>query len=263
MARNSRDGGGGHDGRGISVAAPAGWVRHGDRCAVVVRDQRRAGFEIEGRVVGFAQGDQRDEVIQLAVVAVRRVKTRRVAARVEVCESAVIEGPARAIDVVVVDVATHGFGFITNQSFTIGEELSVVLNVGNRVLPVTAQVANVTPSEDERVRVGCRFLEIAQVYRHLLDGLTREASTPSDRRADRPDLPQDAAAAGPSSAFVRRLQQHGQARSTSPPATDRQLTMLYCRPCGRFTLHVKPSAGHADYSCVTCQLDPSQTPTAA
>jgi hypothetical protein len=246
----------GHDESMIVVAGPAGWVRLGDHCTVVVSDHHRAGFEIDGHVVGFSQVDQDRETIRLAVLAVRRVKSRRAAARLSVRESAVIDLATDATDVVVVDVATHGFAFTTTHSLVVGDELSVVLNVSSQVVPATAQVANITPIEGDLIRVGCRFLEIAEVYRRLLDQLARDAEIQTDRRSPQGQEPVDDDPAATSSALIQRLRQQAQKRpAASQQIADRQLTMLYCRPCARFTLHVKLSTNNAAYHCVSCDAD--------
>jgi hypothetical protein len=252
-----------HDESAITVAGPAGWVRRGDECTVVVSDHRRAGFEIDGRVAGFAQVDQDRETIRLAVVAVRRVKSRRVAARLPVRESAVIDLAADATDVVVVDVSAHGFAFTTTHSLAVGEELSVVLNVASQVVPATAQVANITQMDGDAIRVGCRFLEVAEIYRRLLAQLARDAEILTDRPSPQEDTPANDDGIGTSSALIRRLGKRAQERSAeSQPVADGQLSMLYCRPCSRFTLHVRPSTSDAAYRCVNCGADQPQASAA-
>jgi hypothetical protein len=255
----------GHDDSVITVAGPAGWVRSGDRCMVVVSDHSRAGYEIDGRVVGFAQVDQDRETIRLAVTAVRRVKSRRATGRLPVCETAVIDMATDATDVVVVDVSAHGFAFTTAHGLEVGDELSVVLNVSGQVVPAAAQVANIRQIDGEHVRVGCQFLEVSEVSRLVLEQLARDAQTPADRRSP-PELEaavDDDEAATPS-ALIQRLRQNAQGRQDeSQQMADRQLTMLYCRPCTRFTLHVKPSTGDAAYRCVSCDEDQREASAAA
>ena len=66
------------------------------------------------------------------------------------------------------------------------------------------------------------------------------------------------------SALIQRLRQSGQEREAESQQTaDRQLTMLYCRPCTRFTLHVKPSTSDTAYRCVSCDENQHDASAAA
>ena len=168
----------GQDESVITVAGPAGWVRSGDQCMVLVSENSRAGYEIDGRVAEFAQVDQDRETIRLAVSAVRRVKSRRATGRVPVRETAAIDMATDATYVVVVDVSTLGFAFTTTHALEVGDELSVVLNVSGQVVLASAQVANITQIEGHHLRVGCQFLEVSETSRRLLEQLALDAKLP-------------------------------------------------------------------------------------
>jgi hypothetical protein len=256
----------GHDESVITVAGPAGWMRSGDQCTMTVSDSHRAGYEIDCWVVGFAQVDLDRETIRFAVAGVRRVKSRRATGRVPLRETAVIDMATDATDVVVVDVSTLGFAFTTTHTLEVGDELSVVLNVSGQVVPAAAQVANITQVDGEHVRVGCQFLEVSDVSRRLLEQLARDAETPTDRRSppEQAEAAVDDDEAAARSALIQRLRQNAQGQQAgSQQIEDRQLTMLYCRPCTRFTLHVKLSNNDAAYRCVSCDEDQREASAAA
>jgi PilZ domain len=244
----------GHDADGILVTTRAGWVRPDDSCSLVVMDEQRAGFEIDGRVISSEPHEDGQEVIRLAVESVRRVKSRRAAPRALLRESALIESPHDPFDVEVVDVGADGLAFITDQPFQVGESMAAMLNVEHQVLRVRAQVANVSSLGLGRSRVGCRFVEIAEVHRMLLNDLAREGARPSARSAGDRDQVEDA---GAFSALIRRL-----AASESPTrerAVERALTTVYCQQCTRFTLHRKPSNGDAAWACMNCDAGTTAT----
>jgi hypothetical protein len=241
----------GHDDQGITLAVPIGEVCAEDACCVLVKKERGAGFEIDARVVSVKPSGDGHEVVRLAIAVVRWVKIRRIAPRAPVRESALVESSGAAFDVEVIDVAAYGFAFITNHPLQVGEELSVMLNIGHQVLRASAKVANVSQLGADRNRVGCQFVRIAEVHRHLLDQVARQSPTVADRRAANPPL--TGAQSGDASALIRRLR-----RSAETPqlrfekAAERQMTALYCRACARVTLHVKLAASEVPWLCMNC-----------
>jgi PilZ domain len=248
----------GQDGQALLVAVAESRVAADEACAILVLDERRAGFLVDVHVTGIELDQDGDDRLRCAVTGVRRVKSRRVAARALVSESAVVEGGKDAFDVQVADVSAYGMAFVTDERFEVDEEVALTLNVEHQVVPVRALVTNVTALGPVLRRVGCRFTRIAELHRHVLDSLAERAEPASDRR----ETPQPAAASG----LMRRLAEPSPGAPASAPdeqapAPDRwSMTALYCAACARFTLHHRPSAVDAAWSCMTCDANPAKTP---
>lgn len=110
-----------------------------------------------------------DDRILMAVRGVRRGRSRRTSRRALVAESAVVEFGGESIDVDIVDVSADGFAFSSRDPFDVGESLAAVLTVDRQVILTAARVINVSPMGGSRQRVGCRFSQIAEHHRKLLD----------------------------------------------------------------------------------------------
>jgi PilZ domain-containing protein len=242
----------GDDGQALQIEVPAGRVDVGHECPLVVMDARRAGFLVEGEAIAMEAVDGSLDRVLVAVSSVQRIKSRRVAERAMVQESAVVEGGSDAFDVRLADVSAYGAAFFTERDFAVGDEVLLTLNVEHQVVPAQGQVTNVSPLPHGERRIGCRFTQIAEVHRRLLDTLADRTEAPSDRRAAEPASPLRSrlGATGPASAEAS-VEAAAPGRHPDPWT----MTALYCRACARFTLHHKTSAADAPWACVTCTAD--------
>jgi PilZ domain len=250
----------GADGRALQIDVPAGRVEVGHDCPLVIMDARRAGFLVEGEAIAIQPANGSLDRVSVAVSGVQRIKSRRVAERAMVQESAVVEGGSDAYDVQLADVSAYGAAFVSERPLQAGDEVLITLNVEHQVVPARARIMNVSSVTDGERRIGCRFTQIAEVHRRLLDTLTERTETPSDRRAE-PVAP-------PASSLRNRLAATDPSRDASavPDEPGRNpdpwtMTALYCRACARFTLHHKRSAADAAWACMTCEADRSANPS--
>jgi hypothetical protein len=174
----------GYSEEGIVLTAPDDTARPGDTVTVLVVDERRAGFAVEGDVAACGPVPEGGQSIRVAVAAIRRVKDRRVSGRTATDESAVVETRWEAFDVEVIDVGKDGFAFIIDQAVALGESLAVTLNLGGLAIPARAHVINVSPLQYPHSRVGCRFSAISATHLQAVLHATQRDASATNRRQD-------------------------------------------------------------------------------
>jgi len=171
----------GREGNLLVAHAPRLRVRPGLELLARTQQAAGGGSDVRLLVTDMFDAGEGMATVHLSVEDVSRRQSKRELPRAEVKELALLHvlggrmlSEGEEFDVRLADLSPAGVAFVTDQRFSIGDRLALMVSVDGGLLRLQARVLQTSGFPWGRVRVGCEIVKIAEADRERIAALTEK-----------------------------------------------------------------------------------------